>query len=341
MQITKEFVQTLINVDRLGPQSVLKICELLKTPSLADNTSDKELLDYLNVLKDKKDPRLSRVHIPTLDGLQYARQNAIKQIRRNNELGISVVTIYDDDYPDRLRSTVNEAGKIDAPLLLYYKGDLSITKKPALAVIGTREPTIDGITAGQYYASAFASIGVNIVSGLAIGCDTAGHRGALDAGGSTTAFLAHGLDSIYPPENTKLAEEIVEKGGLLMSEYPVGTIVNRYNLVNRDRLQAGLANATIVVQTGISGGTMHAVNATLLSCKPLFVVDYRKPQGSKTEGNEFLKREKGANGLGGISSEEIKSHPEKFLSLIGYTQKNIISEKKQEQPIQGSLQFEE
>ncbi len=341
MQISKDFVQTLLNVDGLGPQSVLKICELFKSPSISDNSSDKELLEYLNELRGKKDKRLSRVHIPSLEGLVRARQDAIKQIRRNEDLGIHAVTIFDDDYPENLRSTVNETGKTDAPILLYYKGDLTITKKPALAVIGTREPTNDGVTAGRYYAAAFASIGVNIVSGLAIGCDTAGHRGALDVGGSTTAFLAHGLDSIYPPENISLAEEIVEKGGLLMTEYPVGTMVNRYNLVDRDRLQAGLANATLVVQTGTSGGTMHAVNATVLSKKPLFVVDYRNPQGEKTEGNEFLKREKGAIGLRGISDEEIKGHPDKYLELIGYSNKETITPKKQAQPIQSSFQFEE
>ena len=110
---------------------------------------------------------------------------------------------------------------------------------------------------------------------MAIGCDTAGHHGALKCdNGKTTAFLAHGLDSVYPPENEKLAAEIVERGGLLMSEYPIGDAVNRYYLVARDRLQAALSAATIVIQTGIHGGTNHAANTTLISKKPLFCVKY-------------------------------------------------------------------
>ena len=86
---------------------------------------------------------------------------------------------------------------------------------------------------------------------------------------------------------------------------------------------------------------MHAVNATVLSQKPLFVVDYRNPQGEKTEGNELLKREKGAIGLRGISSEDIKGHPDKYLELIGYSTKETTIPQKQAQPVQSSFQFEE
>ena len=135
-------------------------------------------------------------------------------------------------------------------------------------------------------------MGYNIVSGLALGCDSAGHRGALKyQDGKTTAFLAHGLDTVYPPENERLAEEIVERGGLLMSEYPVGDTVNRYFLVARDRLQAALSAATIVIQTGLHGGTNHAANTTLISGKPLFCVKYGNESlmhSEKVEGNIAL-----------------------------------------------------
>ena len=104
-------------------------------------------------------------------------------------------------------------------------------------------------------------------------------------------------ESIYPKENLTLAQDIVANGGLLLSEYPIGQSCGRYGLVSRDRLQAGLAHATIVVQTGIKGGTMHAVNATIASRKPLFVVEYRNSVDNsheKVQGNLMLVREKGA-----------------------------------------------
>jgi DNA processing protein len=111
---------------------------------------------------------------------------------------------------------------------------------------------------------------------------------------------------VYPPENKKLADSILDNGGLLMSEYAIGMGVNRYNLVARDRLQAGLADATIVIQTGIHGGTMHAVNATLQAGKPLFVVEYSKPVLSdKIQGNKYLKESKGAQGISAINTQDV------------------------------------
>ena len=215
------------------------------------------------------------------------------------EEGIGIITYYDSLYPEILRNCKNEQGKLDPPLVLYYRGDIKVLETPGIAVIGTREPTPNGIKAGEFFAFEFAKRGFNIISGLAIGCDTTGHKGALSARGLTTAFLANGLDwdSIYPKENLTLAQDIVAKGGLLLSEYPVGQSCGRYGLVARDRLQAGLARATVVVQTGVKGGTMHAVNATIASGKPLFAVVYRDSADSsheKVQGNLMLVQDKGA-----------------------------------------------
>ena len=211
--------------------------------------------------------------------------------------------------------TVDESGKPSVPSLLFYKGDLSVADRPGLAVIGTRNPTDEGVAAGEYYARAFASVGVNIVSGLALGCDAAGHRGALSAGGATTAFVANGLDSVYPPENTKLARDIVEGGGLLMSEYILGTPASRYNLIARDRLQAGLSCAVLVIQTTVKGGTMHAVRAAQAVGKPVFVVDFKEDLGDVIAGNLFLKKNGGATGLR-ETSEQIRANKEKYLKMF-------------------------
>ena len=274
---------------------------------------------------------------PTYEDIVQANLKANQIISQSKKLGIGIVTKYDIDFPKNLFTTINENGNPAVPILLYYKGDLSITSKPALAIIGTREPTPEGINAAKHFAEAFATIGVNIVSGLALGCDAAGHQGALAVSGATTAFLANGLDSIYPKENEELAMEIVKKGGLLLSEYPIGTGVTKYNLVARDRLQAGLANATLVVQTGIKGGTMHAVKATLLSKKPLFVIDYSKDLGEKVSGNLYLKKKEngGALGLPYISKENVIANKQRYLSML-HPQAEAITELEKSY-IQGSL----
>lgn len=327
MALSNEFIITLLSIKGIGPAKINKI----HNASEGNNIFSLEDLHALTV--DTVGGKTS----PTYDDMVLAHLKAKHIITKSKELGIGIVSKFDAEFPKELFTTVNENGNSAIPLILYYKGDLSITSKPALAIIGTREPTPEGVHAAKHFAGAFASIGVNIVSGLALGCDSAGHRGALDVGGATTAFLANGLDSIYPKENDMLAEEIVNKGGLLLTEYPIGTGATKYNLVARDRLQAGLANATLVIQTGIKGGTMHAVKATLLSKKPLLVIDYSKDLGDKISGNRYLKKKEngGAIGLSYISKDSFIANKECYLGMLSTQTESSYEE--ENKLVQGSL----
>ena len=226
--------------------------------------------DLYRYLDEARPPRVKF----TDESVEKAYNDARRLIYESERIGVGILTYFDQRFPDSLRKTMGEDGKFDPPAILYYKGNLDVLHMPSVAVIGTRVPTREGKYAGSVVSSQLAEAGYNIVSGLALGCDTIGHMGALSVDGVTTAFLAHGLDSIYPSENTYLAERIIAQGGLLLSEYPVGTRCNQYRLVARDRLQAGLASATLVIQTGIKGGTMHAVRATQASAKPLLAIRY-------------------------------------------------------------------
>lgn len=305
MTISHEFILTLQQLRGFGPKKIEQIAAAIseshfKTMGLG------ELYDLLEELH--RAGRLKGLSaFPEFDQVEHASHVAGMIMRRSEEQGIKMVSRYDSDFPANLLNTVNEKGKPDIPTLLFYKGDLSITKKPAVAIIGTREPSPQGTLAGEKLGEYFSAHGFNVVSGLALGCDSAGHRGALKSTeGATTAFLAHGLDSVYPPENTSLAEEIVDKGGLLMSEYAIGEHVNRNFLVNRDRLQAALADATIVIQTGIKGGTMHAVNATLAAGKRVYAVEYKVciPEG-RDAGNKWLVSEGMAKTIRSDNQEDV------------------------------------
>lgn len=284
MTLSHEQIVTLQLTKGIGAVSINKICDAAEgSQSALDVNGLYELIDHMIKVRE-----LNKVSLPDFN-LFYSNFLKAKHLLSESEMmGINVVSKYDDCFPSNLLHAVDETGKPAVPVILYYKGDLSITKKPAIAIIGTREPSEDGVTAGHFFGKVFGDNGFNIVSGLAIGCDTCGHEGALQSnGGSTTAFLAHGLDTIYPKENEALAERILNAGGLLMSEYPIGERVNRYNLVARDRLQAALANGTLVVQTGVRGGTMHAVRATIAAGKPVFVAKFKQAT-DKTAGNELL-----------------------------------------------------
>lgn len=296
MPIPSEIILTLKMLKGIGNKTILKIVQQAKN----DINNLDELLCFWATLKGKIFEKVTEDH------LVEAHQSAIRIISNSADHGIGIFSYFDDCYPDILKQCTDENGKLDPPILLYYRGNLDALKMPGVAVIGTREPTENGIKAGLYFSEQFATNGYNIVSGLAIGCDTIGHKGALQAGGITTAFLANGLDwdSIYPKENLELAKQIVASNGLLLSEYPVGQSCGTYGLVARDRLQAGLSWATIVIQTGINGGTMHAVNATIASKKPLFAVEYRNPTDcnhEKVQGNIKLIKDRAAHSLQSIN----------------------------------------
>ncbi len=304
MALNTEMIITLQQLNGVGNKTIFNIANQVETTI----TTLSELYNFWRTLKGKKYETIKA------KDMENANIAARKIIERSEKEGLGIISYYDSQYPVILKSCTDEKGKLDPPIILYYRGNIKALEMPGIAIIGTREPTSNGEKAGNFFAAEFAKRRYNIVSGLAIGCDTAAHVGALNVNGITTAFLANGLDwsSIYPKENLDLAKKIVSQNGLLLSEYAIGQSCGRYGLVARDRLQAGLSYATIVVQTGAVGGTMHAVNATKASSKPLFVVDYDSDsfdaQHEKTQGNKLLIR----NGAHSLRSKEI----EKAFSIL-------------------------
>lgn len=230
--------------------------------------------------------------LANLDGgsIDDARLEADNQIARAERLGISVVCYLDDCFPERLRTTD------DPPAVLWIKGhDESLHATDAVAVIGTREPSSYATKTAKSAAKYLASKGAVIVSGLAKGCDTLAHEGCLEAGGRTVAVLAHGLDKVYPAENRSLAEQIVDKGGALVSEYPVGMPAQRNFFVERDRLQSGLSDSVLVVETSESGGSMHTARFAEKQGRTLATMEHPAHYRSdpRVAGNEEIKSHMG------------------------------------------------
>ncbi|GHT42342.1 hypothetical protein AGMMS49965_13660 [Bacteroidia bacterium] len=235
----------------------------------------------------------------TLAQLNRAMDDAERIVEESAEQGIGIVSYFDERFPEALKHFTKN-GKQAYPLILYYKGNLkSAAEMYAIAVIGTRHPTEDGVRMAYHYGNYFSAQGFNIVSGLAVGCDAVAHIGALDAKGMTTAFVAHGLDIV--PRQTEVAERIIASGGAIVSEYPVGTPVGYQNLVERNRLQAGLSDAVILVQSDWKkGGSMHAVNVAIENKKPVFAVKFATEEANShpmSQGNMQLLKEKKARML--------------------------------------------
>lgn len=282
MGLTTGQIITILKLPGVGRKTAFKICEAAISEIFLN---DYELFDWLTSTNSNKSfPKVSNV---LNDNFQNAVSYSKKIQEDSNSKGIGIISYYDDVFPKSLRSI------IDPPLILSFKGNINdIANRIGVAIIGTREPNSDGVKAGEMVGKYFAEQGgFNVVSGLAVGCDTSAHRGCLNGNGFTTAILAHGLQTVYPKENLRLSEEIIDKGGLLLSEYLYGTTALPNYFVERDRLQAGLSSGTIVIQTDIKGGTMHAVRATLESKKFLGAISYNNERTiayPKTFGNQKL-----------------------------------------------------
>ncbi len=161
----------------------------------------------------------------------------------------SLVAFGAADYPELLSQLP------DPPQLLYVRGDSSVLHLPSLAIVGSRNPTGGGARNAFEFARYLGRNGFCIVSGLAQGIDAAAHRGALDAGAATVAFLGHGIDIVYPAQNRDLAAAIAEHGALV-SEYPLGSQPRKAYFPQRNRLISGLSLGTLVVEAAQRSGSL-------------------------------------------------------------------------------------
>ena len=173
------------------------------------------------------------------------------EIRFAEKNGIRCLTLNDEDYPSRLRECD------DAPLLLFYRGTANLNSLHIINLVGTRHATEYGKEICQRFISELRDImsDIIIVSGLAYGIDINAHRAALQYGMDTVGVLAHGLDRIYPAVHRRTATEMLNHGGLL-TEYPSGTNPDRQNFIKRNRIVAGMSDATIVVESAAKGGAL-------------------------------------------------------------------------------------
>lgn len=248
---------TLLNAPKIGRKTAQRLlAEIHGAPE------GLELLERIESLAGV----VSRLRVPSQEELGEARSRAERALSECARLGIEVLTPYSERFPKRLLAVE------DAPIILFVRGTLDgIESLPAVAIVGTREPSSRGEKGGERLGEVLAGEGFAVVSGLALGCDAAAHRGCLKAGGRTVAFMAHGLDTVYPSQNKVLGAQVIANGGALVSEYAPGTASLRGHFLERDRLQSAMSEAVIVVETGLKGGTMQTVEfarqqGRLLAC---------------------------------------------------------------------------
>ncbi len=239
----------------LGPTKSRKLVAHFGTPEAVFRAS-------LTELEGAGIQAVSAQSIATGKSAELARE----EIARAAAAGIAVLSMDDPCYPQRLKEIY------DPPLILYVRGDPTVLTKPGLAIVGTRHPTPYGSGMAERLSCDLAAQGLVIISGMARGVDTAGHRGAITAKGKTVAVFGTGVDVIYPKENSRLSEQILALGGALISEFPLGTFAAPQNFPIRNRILSGMSVGVLVVEAAEYSGTRITARLALEQNRDVFAV---------------------------------------------------------------------
>lgn len=243
---------------------------LARAPGLhADHLRDASPDDDPIALVGSSIARLTARGIPPAAAAWLAHPDAtlLEGDRRWMETaGVQLIGCGSERYPPLLRRIAA------APVALYVQGSVESLLSAQLAIVGSRNPTASGARTAHEFAAYLAHEGLTITSGLAIGIDARAHEGALAGGGRTVAVLGCGLDTVYPPEHAPLAARIVAQGGALLSEFPPGTVPQRWNFPRRNRLISGLSLGTLVVEAARQSGSLITARCALDQGREVFAI---------------------------------------------------------------------
>lgn len=246
MATTSPEVLSLWNTPGIGPQRLRSLMERFGSGRAVYSASVRQLCEVEGV------DHATAAKIKSHADLAWAEL----QLKQAEKAGVTVLTFWDEGYPAMLRPLY------DPPMVLFVKGERAALSGKAVAVVGTRAPSEYGQILAQKLTRELVQRGLVIVSGLARGIDTLAHQETIAAGGKTIAVLGSGVDQIYPSENRRLAASVAANGALT-SEYLLGTPPDAPHFPRRNRIIAGLAVATLVVEAGESSGALITADNAL------------------------------------------------------------------------------
>ena len=244
---------SLSKIEGLGCQT---FCQLLKTFGSPSEIYRKKFKELRAVVSEK-------IALEIRQGVdQSGLQDTLTWLAQANN---HLVTLADADYPKALLEIA------DPPPLLYAKGNLALLNKLSIAIVGSRNASVQGEKNAEAFAQGLAEHGLCIVSGLALGIDGAAHRGALKAKGDTIAVVGTGLDMVYPAQHRDLAHQIA-KSGLIISEFPLGTLSKPQNFPRRNRLISGLSLGCLVVEANLKSGSQITARLSAEQGREVFAI---------------------------------------------------------------------
>lgn len=258
-------------VPGIGPTTFRRLTDEFGGPLAAMQASIDELAAI---------PRINREAAQAIRAAEGEAERIGMELASIDDEGISVLTLHDPRYPENLRVVS------DAPPILYVNRGFDEGDTLAVSIVGSREATPEATKVARSLANGFAERGVTIVSGLAIGIDTAAHEGALEVGGRTIGVLGCGIRIIHPRRNRLLAEDMIGNGALC-SELMPNARPSAANLMARDRIVSGLSRATVIVQATEGGGSMDTARRAEKQSRLRFAVRWDE-RGPEYGGNRAL-----------------------------------------------------
>ncbi|MDY4006520.1 MAG: DNA-processing protein DprA, partial [Fusobacterium varium] len=237
-----------------------------------------------------------------IDSQTLSLDEEIKNLKKNK---VKVLSLKSSNYPEELKNISQP------PVFLYYKGDISLLKGKRIGVVGTRKATVYGKITCEKMTEDLVNNEITTVSGLALGIDSICHKKTLDKNGKTIAVVGSGLDVIYPKENRILWENI-EKSGLIISEYPLGTEPIGYNFPMRNRIIVGLSRGILVIESQKKGGSLITAELALEEGREVFAVP----------GDIFSPSSEGCNNLIKNSQAKLTTDVKDIIIEYGWELKN-------------------
>jgi len=237
--------------------------------------------------------------------------------------GIKYTTLFSDDYPKNLKKIY------DAPVILYYLGELSPNDKFSISVVGTRSPTIYGKTICEKIVGELSKLGIMTISGMARGIDSIVHQVSTKNNEKTYAVLGSGVDVIYPPENRILYEKI-KNNGAVISEYEPGSDPDRVNFPKRNRIISGIGLGTLIIETPIKGGSLITAEFALDQNKEIFAIP----------GNISSRKSDGTNELIKKGSAKLVMTVDDILNELSYSLKPFLKKEGKENELQVSVELD-
>lgn len=252
MNLLKEF-KTIKNIYNADKESLLKVQGIGK--GIVDNIVNKDIKNSVE------------------KHLEYMQKNKIE-----------IISIDDERYPNSLRNIY------DPPISIYVKGNINILNNQSIAIVGCRNSSNYGNNVAMKFSYNLSSNNVSIISGLAMGIDKYAHLGAIQANGKTIAVLGNGLDTIYPLENKGIANKILQLGGVIISEYPLGTKPLKMNFPARNRIISGMSKGVLVVEAQEKSGTLITVDFAIEQGKEVYVIPGNITSKNSVGTNELIRQ---------------------------------------------------